>query len=614
MNTPAMRPQRRRILITAALFLFASALYAPSLRGGFVWDDRPLILTDRRIRSVRLWPSLLTTAFFTPQNTGREASYYRPLISLTYALDYRLAGGATRPWVYHLHNILAYAACCVLVLLLLRRLVPRPAAAAPLAAFAFAAHLLHTESVAWISGRTDVYAAILMIAAWLVHTGGAGRWRPWLVALLAFLGLMAKEVALVLVPLLFVTDWTRSGSLGRTARALPRLVPAALVTIGYVLLRRHALHGMTTGLEGRHFDPLSLSGLATVCYTTLAYIGRLIAPVWSSAEFEIVPFRTAAGAVPVLSILAVAALGALTVLALFRAPRAGLGLVWFGFTLAPAVNLIPIAETAAERFAFIPGIGAALLLALLFERALRPGGGARARRRLVAASAAVLVLSMAASVLLRIPDWRTERTLCIHNVRTAPDNPRAHLGLASIYQAEDQLPGLAETHLRWAVELSPTMAAAHNNLGKILQHRGSPLLALRHLLTAAAISPRDAIFLCNIAETLILLADGHPDRAGLWTRARRRIDRALRINPRYADAHYLSALWLLKRTSETDRALAELETAVRLDPAFAEAWYLRGVALQRLGRKGHAAESYRHALQLNPGFPEARRALDALAP
>ena len=56
------------------------------------------------------------------------------------------------------------------MLILARELLPDNRLAPLFAALLFAVHPVHTESVSWISGRTDVLAALFFLLANLHHS------------------------------------------------------------------------------------------------------------------------------------------------------------------------------------------------------------------------------------------------------------------------------------------------------------------------------------------------------------------------------------------------------------------------------------------------------------
>src|SRR5206468_1428595 len=72
-----------------------------------------------------------------------------------------------QPWGFHLVNLLAHAATSAVVTLLMLA-AGVPGAAALVAGAWFAVMPAHVESVAWISGRTDVLAGLFLALALLL--------------------------------------------------------------------------------------------------------------------------------------------------------------------------------------------------------------------------------------------------------------------------------------------------------------------------------------------------------------------------------------------------------------------------------------------------------------
>src|SRR4029077_1841399 len=79
----------------------AFLVYAPPIAGGFVYDDGQTILRNPLIRDLG---DLRAIARYEPA---------RPLLTLTWALNYALGGEA--PWHYHLVNVLIHAGNAALV-------------------------------------------------------------------------------------------------------------------------------------------------------------------------------------------------------------------------------------------------------------------------------------------------------------------------------------------------------------------------------------------------------------------------------------------------------------------------------------------------------------------
>ena len=95
--------------LRGALLVVAVALL-PSLRAlpnGFVLDDQGQILLNRYVRSANI-RALLTSDYWAGFG-GRVSGLYRPLTSLSFALEFRLWGEWPAP--YRLANILVHVGC-----------------------------------------------------------------------------------------------------------------------------------------------------------------------------------------------------------------------------------------------------------------------------------------------------------------------------------------------------------------------------------------------------------------------------------------------------------------------------------------------------------------------
>jgi tetratricopeptide (TPR) repeat protein len=88
--------------------------------------------------------------------------------------------------------------------------------------------------------------------------------------------------------------------------------------------------------------------------------------------------------------------------------------------------------------------------------------------------------------------------------------------------------------------------------------------------------------------------DENPDQAIAYYRA------ALRINPRYEDAHYNLGLTQAEKGMWLE-AMGSFREAVRLNPGFAEAFNELGIRHSALWQWKEAEESYLKALSIDPG-------------
>ena len=169
--------------------------------------------------------------FWRTSDAGQSArAYYRPVVSLALAAQYQLFGRTSAG--YHIVALLLHSACVLLVFDWLRRRLARtrsealdsnaPTLITPafIGAALFAIHPSRLQPVAWISGSTELWAALFaLLGLWCFDVArGTRRWM-W-TSLLLSLSLLSKENALLL-PLLLAADSLLSGDKESRPAVLP---------------------------------------------------------------------------------------------------------------------------------------------------------------------------------------------------------------------------------------------------------------------------------------------------------------------------------------------------------------------------------------------------------
>jgi tetratricopeptide (TPR) repeat protein len=577
-----------------------------SLGGGFVWDDAPLIVDNSRIQRPGEYVRILTASFWeTGDQHDRFRAFFRPVVSLSYAADYALWGA--RPFGFHLTNLLLHFGCCWLVYRIgLREPIPRRAALA--AAALFAVHPVHVESVAWISGRTDLLCAIFLLAAFLACRSserGSGPVRGLLPPLLFGAALFAKEMAATLPLLVFADRWLAADEDGgRLRRAGSATWPLLVVLVLYLLARRLVL--------GPAPDPLfelgPLSWALSAVFVLARYVTLLLLPVGLDAHYPHAPLESAADPFFLVSaaLLAVVGWGAWWLWR--RDPRSAFWLGWILVSLLPVLALGRFGDVLlADRFLYIPSIG----LALLAGRAVARWAGTEApapRRRALAATALLILGVLAVQSASRCRVWKDDLTLFRDMLRTSPASAlvRNNLGLA-LYARGEYAQAIEE--FRVAVALAGDYALARNNLASALERTGRPREALAEYLAALEIAP--ALMEAGVNAGNLLVRLGRPAEGfGL-------LEAALRDNPRSVAA-LNSMAGALEFAGRDDEALDYVERIASIDPSHAESRYLLGKIRYEQGRLEEAAAAMRQFLGRwaggeNEQTAAARRVVDEAA-
>jgi tetratricopeptide (TPR) repeat protein len=558
-----------------------------SLGGGFVWDDAPLIEENRRVQDPSALGEILTSSFWeTGDRHDRFRSFFRPAVSLSYAADFRVWG--LRPFGFHLTNVLLHLGCCWLVYGIARG--ERLARSAALGAgLVFALHPVHVESVAWISGRTDLLCAAFMLGAFALWRGAAGRdgtfpARRVVSWALFALALFSKEMAATLPALVFLDAWRRAPDGGRARRACAAALPYAATLASYLLVRASVVGAL--GSSAYALPPLAW--LATALFVAARYLTLLLLPVGLDAHHPYAPFEGLAAA----PVLVAAAMIGLALWALGRAPARSPVRFWGSWTL---ISLLPVMTfgrfgdvVMADRFLYIPSVGLALLAGRGWDAWTRSGLAARGARRAALVAASLVLAILAGSTIRRSRVWRDDLTLFNDMLARSPHSAlvRNNLGLA-LYEGGDL--GRAEEEFRQAVELAPSYALAHNNLAAVLERTGRPDDALAHYREALRLAPRLSEAGANAGHLLVVL--------GRAEEGIRLLDELERLYPRSVAVLYARAE-ALDRVGRRAEAEALAARVLEVDSRNAAAHYLLGKIRFDRGEREAAAAAMRRFLEL----------------
>lgn len=560
------------------------AVYGFSLSGDFVWDDRPLIVDNERIRSLSNVGELLTSSFWeTGDRHDRFRTFFRPLVSVSYAVDHAVWG--LRPWGFRITGLLLHWVCTLLVYAVARS--ERLSARLPLAAAAlFAVHPVHVESVAWISGRTDTLCTALVLGAFLLHRRASRSARPvpWLALACVVFGcaLLAKEMAATLPLLVGLDRWFERK---RLSAALWRAAPFLLVLGLYVLMRQALIGGLTAPL----FSLDAAAWVATALFVVARYLTLLLLPAALDAHYPYGPPMSLLSPVVLLSAAMLGVVGVAGHRLMRRSPRDAFWLAWVLVSLVPVLAFGRFGDVLmADRFLYLPSAGLALFAACGLGRLLEARSKFRARG--TAAVALALVLGLAVAGFARTRIWMSDHALFSEMVTTSPGSAlvRCNLGLALYGRGELDL---AIEQFTRAIELEPSFSMAHNNLAVALEGRGEYRPALQSYLAALRLAPAQLEAGINAGHLFARL--GQPERGLAMLRE------IVRQHPDYPPALYALAT-VLEDTGRSAEALPLLQTARQLDPDFAGVYYLVGKIRLDQRRPTLAADEMRRFLELWP--------------
>lgn len=664
---------RKRLALGAAAalaLLLLVAAYSNHFDNGFHFDDFHVIVHNIYIRSLGNIPQFFRDAMtFTslPENAT-----YRPLLSVTFALDYALGDGVNSARQFHYTQFACLLLLGVSLFFLYRKLAGYGAPTeyndffALFGAFFFCVHTANTQTVNYISSRSSLIATLGAVAALNAYLYFPKLRKFVLYGIPMLLGCLAKPITIMFAPMLllwiYLCEEDRSlGDLGTKqgwralGRATLRSLPALLLGLGlYLFLTK--MDADTVVLS--QIKPLDY--FMTQPFVWVHYLRLFLLPVGLTADTD---WRVLAHWYDT-RLFVGACFIALLLWAAFRTSRSralrpiSFGLLWIPLALAPDSSIIPLSEVYNEHRIFFPYVGATFVLIALAQswvqhtRASHP-----ARLRFVypalLAAASALAIGHTVGTHARNQVWLSEETLWLDVTLKSPENGRAlmNYGLSQMNRgnfaraleyydrARIHTPNYAyldtntaiakaaigkhteaEFYFRRALQLSPNFAAGHLFYARWLADQKRVGDAMHHLQRTLEISP--STFEARTSLMQIYAALGETEALRTLAQETLRLAPTDAATQAYASGgipfaareETVTAYEMLGRGYLDQKQFLVAATiyrhAIRLDAKSASAWNNLGWALLNLGSYEASIASFARALELDPKLDIARNNLN----
>ena len=533
------------LVIISGLFVYGNALY-----GKFLWDDYGLVRDNTYIKSL----SHIGKIFITNIGAGRDviSNFYRPMQILTYALDYSLWG--LNAFGYHLTNILFHIAVALLLYWLVS-IIFKNYWLSFLSAIFFVVHPIHTEAVAYISGRADIIAAFffLLTLIFYIQYIDSGRGRLFVFVLLFYpVALLSKECSLIL-PLLIVFYHYISKIKIKTKILLFLLIETAI----YIFIRLVVLKS----------DPVVLSNVSYLSdrlpgffLAVSEYIRLILLPFNLHMEYGLKFFKFTDPGVISGALIFIA--GLLCLVKKRSLPRKNSdGIVqglsiwlfaigWFFITLFPASNIYPINAYMAEHWAYLPSLGIFIVISygIISLCKLR-------LFQLFSIILAILLVYFYASLTMQQNNyWRTPTIFLERTLQYAPYSPRLNSELGDEYTAVRNDARAQELYEK-VIKINPRYQSAYIGLGNLYYESGRVIEALKVYKKAIDINPDFPEPYIGLGNTLFMLNQK--------AEAIKSYEKAILLRPNLANVYYNIAVVYLS-LKEYKMAIQYWDTAIKL--------------------------------------------------
>lgn len=528
----------RNYSIAAIIIIVVSILvYSNTLNGRFVWDDRGSIVFNTSLRTINNIPLFFLTDQW--KLTGNPSSnYYRPVINTFWALEFQLWG--ENPRGYHVTNILLHALLSFLFFNLCLKILGSDAASF-FSALIFAAHPIHTECVAWITGVGYIIFSIFIVLSLLFYIRFTDNQSgtSLILSISSFtLAVFSIEYALMFPFIIIAYEHLFKRRMVRVKIILPFI----LIPILYLVAREFIV------VSGNSSEMPLYSRILTSVVIQVKYLYIFFLPYALNVLYDIRSVSTVVSAEVILSVFVLIAVAALMFYLYRHEKRAFFALFWFFIILFPAANIIVVLkpQVMSLRYLYIPSIGLAMFSGIYIEKFY-------SRLKIIPV---LIIMLLSLKTFTQNRYWHDEITLYGKMVSDAPAS-----------------------------------ALARNNLGVAYLEANMPLNALLEFQKAVQIDPSYGFAVFNLGDTY--------QSFNKFNEAIFYLQKAIRINP--SDSRTYNSLGIVyKKTGRYQEALDEFNLSLLANPNNYEAHYNLAELLSFLGRKKEAVVHYMEFVRLAP--------------
>ncbi len=524
----------KAVRIGGGFLLLGVLIYAASLFNGFVeFDDGMLIYDNPIVQEYQIGKAFLS---YDPE-------LYIPLTFVSYMVDKFLGHGS--PFMFHLSSLILHVINSLLVLYFLTILTKQKKIGL-IAGLLFLIHPLHTEAIAWASGKKDLLSALFYLLSLVLYLkyvrSKEKKLFNWTIATYV-LGLLSKVSVITLPFALLLIDYKEGRKFKKNV--YKEKIPFFVLAVVFLII---ALGGKNPNAEA----PLIETFLVSIRSFSF-YLSKLIVPTNLSVMY---PYTKEVSLLNIDIILsALVLIGLIMIIRRFREHRTLVfGLVFFLITLVPTFGNYRKGDDlariyfASDRYAYLPSVGIILIISLFIWYLWQ-------KRRYVRLLFIILVaifsmLSMQQSIV-----WKDTMSLFQKVLADYPDSVIAHNNVGYFHHRNGDYQKAID-HYQKAIEVEET-TRTYYNLGVTLAELERWEESLDASKKAVGINPDHERAWVNVGVASV--------RLGYGTQAIDAFQNAIELDRDNVFAMFNLAM-LLDAKGETDLAINYLEEVLRYEP------------------------------------------------
>lgn len=544
----------KHCLFVFLLFLICAVTYSKSLLYDFVLEDKDLIVNNPYLKDPRYLGKILTTDMYDLAYEGAKPNYYRPVEIISFMIDYKL--WKLNPFGYHLSNLLIHFLNSTLAYVIIFLLFGN-ALIAIISSLLFCLHPINIAAVVFITGRSDLLAALFILSAFLCTILLLKRHRKWRfflipIALCALLAMLSRENAVFIPPGIFLVSLFIKGDVKRkivcfvSAALMLSLALYFRIEFLHIPLARHDFMPMPLFLKGINFLYIIISFVYLLIMPVNLYLMHISAPIVNLLDMRAWIIPVVIFAIPVFCFIK------------RRNKILIFGILWFLIFSSQIFFLMAAFSdkkiSMYEHWVYLASLGIYVIAANLFYLGTK--------RNKTAGYSLLIVILLALNILTQVnySYYKDDSTLSKRILRFNPDNSQARKELAKLYLMNKQYHAALE-QIAKALKIAPFDPDLYLLLGSYFEDTGRIDQAMVTYQKLLKISPDSARAINNLGE--IYFTKGDDARAELFFK------HAIGTNPLLVEP-YLNIATLYARQNNLPGAIFYYKRAIQLNPDLVE--------------------------------------------
>jgi protein O-mannosyl-transferase len=493
-------------------FILAFVLYGNTTWNKFAVDDDYVTGPNNKMVSqgLKSIPQIFSTLYVSSTgNIGSQAADYRPMVKLTFALEYQFWG--EKPGVSHGINVLIYFFLSTLLFFILKRILKNYNILFPfLITILFMIHPVHTEVVASLKNRDEMLAFLCGLAGlhYLLKYVELKRNRYLVFTFILFcVGYLSKSsilpfLALYCLVLYFFTDILPK----RILRIFLILLGAVIFAYFFPRLFLPSAERVKDFIENPlYFEKNLWMRLGTGLLSLLFYLKILVYPhpLLYYYGYNTIPVTNLWNIWVLLSFILHFGLLAYALLNFKEKHLLSFAILFYMIGISMYSNIVvPAVGIVGERFVFVASVGFCIALVYVIFRIFKTDPKSLtieiSDRVKILAVIAILVIPSTYMTIKRNRAWRNLTDLINYDLRYSSNSAKVNIQFAGqlmnrVYNSkpEDQegalrfMTPLITKFFRHALDIYPSNYQTLNDLGSVyVNFAGKPDSAIIYLKKA----------------------------------------------------------------------------------------------------------------------------------